>query len=468
MTKTRMIGGTSEKSSKELTTLESTDGHFQSGAADNNHWFGDESGTTEHAYSAEEIKEEEKDVQKEYKCTYCELEFTSDLVRDTIGAEKLSAKQTEIINSILPYLNKYRKDFGLDTCLRKAHFVAQIALESNHFTTFSEGENYTSPVMRLGLFKSAQAVEINNTMVTSLKDNLTSIFKITGADGKEIIQTNEQLKTLLLKDKPIIIDSELYASYSGVTDPKDKKKHLDKLLKEVLKEDKKTVDYRIHLKIHTYFGVPLMSRAYAPFTGDTRGLGNGDELTRDGWKFKGRGLKQVTGRGNYGEFTKYRNKNPFPGDTTGQIDFTAEKSGADLKGNYLKLSEDAMYATQSAMWFWNEGTKYNNQTAKEHASDDNVDAVSKAINRYDKKALPKRAANYKRARAKGVFDIDRHFKLMLENGDEKQKEKAREYLEKRKKIGDKEATKIIDDYDKEHPDEKSKTPAASGKSTGKK
>ncbi|MEN4761024.1 hypothetical protein ABEG63_11875 [Chryseobacterium sp. C39-AII1] len=153
-----------------------------------------------------------------------------------------------------------------------------------------------------------------------------------------------------------------------------------------------------------------MSRAYAPFPGDTRGLGNGDELTRDGWKFKGRGLKQVTGRANYVTFSKYRNKNSFPDDTTGKIDFTEEKPGVDLKGNYLKLSENAMYATQSAIWFWNEGTKYNKKTAKEHADADDVDSVSKAVNRYDTKALPKRKANYDRAKV--AFQIDEHYEFL--------------------------------------------------------
>lgn len=271
--------------------------------------------------------------------------------------------------------------------------------------------------------------------------------------GIEIIKTNDELKTILLNEKPNVIDGELYGKYKGEKDAKDKKKRNDKLLKEVLKTDK-TIDYKIYLKPHSYFGVPLMSRAYAPYSGDTRGLGNGDELSRDGWKFKGRGLKQVTGRGNYENFAKYRNKNSFNDDTSGQIDFTKEKEGSDLKGNYLKLSDDAMYATQSALWFWNDGTKYNKKLAKEHADKDDVDSVSKAINRYDKNALPKREANYNRARKEGVFDINRHYKLMLENGDEKQKKEAREYLEKRKGLKDKKAIKILEDDEKKNPTDK--------------
>lgn len=117
----------------------------------------------------------------------------------------------------------------------------------------------------------------------------------------------------------------------------------------------------------------------------------------------------MTGRANYETFSKYRNKNVFPEDNTGSIDFTEEKIGVTLKGNYLELSENPMYATQSALWFWNEGTKYNKKTAKEHADADDVDSVSKAINSYDTNALPKRAKNYERAKV--AFGIKEHYEF---------------------------------------------------------
>jgi len=297
-------------------------------------------------------------------------------------------------------------------------------------------------------------IEIDNTIVSSLEANLTSIFKIVDAKGEIIIKSNEELKDLLLKDKPSIIDKELYTTYKGEKDPKDDKKYNDKLIMEVLKSDN-TIDYKIYLKSHSYFGIPLMSRAYAPYVGDKRGLGNGEELTRDGWKFKGRGLKQLTGRANYVNFSNFRNKNTFTDDSSGQIDFTAEKDGVQLKGNYLKISDDAMYATQSALYFWNDGTKKNKKFAKEHADSDDIELVIKCINEFDSKAgKNKRRANFKRAREEGSFDINRHFKLMLENGNDSQKEEAKKYLEKQKSNGDQGASKILEEEEKKNSTKK--------------
>jgi len=58
-------------------------------------------------------------------------------------------------------------------------------------------------------------------------------------------------------------------------------------------------------------------------------MGNGPEASGDGWKYRGRGLIQVTGKNNYDKFASYIMKNLDP--------------------SYLTTPEGAV---RSAVWFW--------------------------------------------------------------------------------------------------------------------
>lgn len=60
-------------------------------------------------------------------------------------------------------------------------------------------------------------------------------------------------------------------------------------------------------------------------------MGNGDELSGDGWKFSGRGAIQLTGRSNYSEFAKFKNVS---------IDDVVK---------YLETIEGSI---ESALWYW--------------------------------------------------------------------------------------------------------------------
>lgn len=63
-------------------------------------------------------------------------------------------------------------------------------------------------------------------------------------------------------------------------------------------------------------------------------MGNGDEASGDGWKFRGRGLIQLTGRSNYTECSKF---------------LFNDNTLVDNPDILL----DPYYATHSACWFWN-------------------------------------------------------------------------------------------------------------------
>jgi predicted chitinase len=358
------------------------------------------------------VKEIEK--KEPYKCTHCDEEITLEQIKYVMTG-KIDGKITDEANvkKVIEFLNKYRTDYKLDTCLRKAHFIAQVGAESKFKSTY-EGSVYQST--GLTIFNSEKTVrfranqEIDETVLESLKNNLNSIFKLVDEDDKIITKTNDELKNLLKTQKVIIDEKELYGKYIGEKDPKNSKLKVDKLIKEVLKSDKK-VDYRIYLKIHPAFGIPTLSRAYA-----NRGE-NGDELSRDGWKFRGKGIKQVTFKNNYSNFTKFRKTNPFPDDTNGDIDFTATTDAAKLKGNFDKLADDTIFGVQSAIWYWIEG----NGSVYKNGDLDDVKKVTVAINGgYN--GLENRDEYVKHARQDDGLKVFKHYKLEHENGTKEVKE----------------------------------------------
>lgn len=71
----------------------------------------------------------------------------------------------------------------------------------------------------------------------------------------------------------------------------------------------------------------IASRVYA------NRMGNGDEASKEGWKFKGRGYIQLTGKDNYKAFS----------------DWAKEPS---IMENPDQVADDK-YAGLSAIWFWN-------------------------------------------------------------------------------------------------------------------
>jgi putative chitinase len=85
-------------------------------------------------------------------------------------------------------------------------------------------------------------------------------------------------------------------------------------------------------------------------------MGNGDKSTGDGWKFRGRGYIQLTGRNNYIEFSKAINE-----DMTLNPDKVAKK-----------------YPLLSAAWFFNKNKL--NEIADKGDSIDTVTMITKRIN----------------------------------------------------------------------------------------
>lgn len=102
----------------------------------------------------------------------------------------------------------------------------------------------------------------------------------------------------------------------------------------------------------------IANRAYANRNG------NGDIASGDGWRYRGRGLKQLTGRGNYRDFTRRHNA-LFGGDV-------------NFEDNPDLLAEPK-YAVRSALYFWVANELYLH--ADRGISESVANAITRVINR---------------------------------------------------------------------------------------
>lgn len=97
--------------------------------------------------------------------------------------------------------------------------------------------------------------------------------------------------------------------------------------------------------------IAIANRVYA------NRMGNGDELSGDGWKYHGRGYIQLTGRDNYKAFSNFT-----------QIDFV----------NNPTILTQPEYAMRSAGWFWD--VHKLNQIADRGTGDEVATQITKVIN----------------------------------------------------------------------------------------
>lgn len=96
-------------------------------------------------------------------------------------------------------------------------------------------------------------------------------------------------------------------------------------------------------------------------------IGNGNAASGDGWRYRGRGIKQLTGRANYRDFT------------TGHAALWQEEK--DFEADPDVIATDPKYAVRSGIWFWvnhNLGLRADRGGTRAAA-----DAISTVVNRYD-------------------------------------------------------------------------------------
>ena len=127
-------------------------------------------------------------------------------------------------------------------------------------------------------------------------------------------------------------------------------------------------------------------------------IGNTQE--GDGWKYRGRGIKQLTGKDNYKGFNNFSHANQWVENDINFLD------SPDL------LVQDGKYALMSATYFWTTAREKNKkklyETADESKLDSNnndiVERITAVIN-PKKLGLEYRKESYKRIREANIFNM---------------------------------------------------------------
>lgn len=271
----------------------------------------------ENGKSPAAVVETEVEKEKDEECPRC----------NKVSVQELQKKFTDVkdssdIEEIVTHFNNGANYFGIDTCLKKAHFFAQVLKETGSSLTIKSPEsmNYSTDALINGYWYS----QGTNWIKGDMKKKKGGYF----ANGSKRNSCN----------------LSYFRSHSHIAEKygrKDLNSYRDKGVQSA-NEDM------------------LANYAYS----DKYGNGSVDSV--DGSKYRGKGLIQLTWKENY---EKVNNEiKPFD-------------SSVDILSNPKNILTDKKYAVYSAMGFW----KWRNisDVIKKDKSPGIVDKVTQLINKDD-------------------------------------------------------------------------------------
>lgn len=193
----------------------------------------------------------------------------------------------ERLQEIADAINEFAQDFGVDTKEELQHFLAQAGHESAKFTDFTESLNY----------------RVNKLDIDYWKSKFNPHTSYTNPPTTEVDSTKQNPNDYASSTSTVFVDNEEFANF-------------------VYDDANRGIKYKL-----------------------------GNTSVGDGYKYRGRGIFQLTGRNNYTTFNTYYQEN--------------SDEDVDLIENPDLVASDMEIAVISALWFFEENvTVHSNSTVK--------------------------------------------------------------------------------------------------------
>ncbi|HXA02282.1 MAG TPA: hypothetical protein VNW99_09860 [Cytophagaceae bacterium] len=298
-------------------------------------------------------------TKSEYSCVKCgrDLKYTSEKLSAMFPTSAIINKKSSIIVDLF---NNGFKKMKINTCLMHAQFLAQCQHESINFAATKEGYNYYLLHM-LAVFKNNTGTQ--NWFQQSFWDNKTylnyvsnHVYEQTEDDGAYDMDQPEldaNYQTVKWKGSATQVIKVPYHypvgdKYANKTNTyKKNSTNTGKYKFKTFTDDEKLAN-----------GTRLLNDAYRGMNGNTN-----DATSDDGFTYRGRGIIQVTGKGNYLESQNTCNEIFTP-----TVPFDWKTNPADIE-----RTEDMVYSAFG--WLYN---KFKNNINELHTLD--VNKISKKVN----------------------------------------------------------------------------------------